>query len=181
MQDKKLLSLSDILSAAEAVSKEEMDQLVASEIEEDEEFLCDLPEDLIRLFCLSKKYYMQARQIMEDHHLRHELGEVHGIEDCETAHIQALQAVQQGKPIHEIFWIMARSYAGVSGGNLGIRKGGSLVETLDGLDGEEDEEEVLFIGLPPEKLHDVLTTLGKRGKNYTVENILTALFGKELE
>lgn len=180
VQDRKLLSLRDILSAAESVSKEEMDELVVSEIEEEEEFLCDLPEDLIRLFCLSKKYYMQSKQIMEDHCLLHEQGEIHGVEDCEAAHVRALQAVQQGKPIHEIFWVMARSYAGASGGNLGIRKGGSLVEILDGEE-EYEKEELLFVELAPDKLHDVLTTLEKREEGYTVEDVLTALFGKEAE
>lgn len=178
MQDKKLLSLRDILSATEVISQEEMDELVASEIEEGEEFLCDLPEDLIQLFCLSKKYYVQARRIMKDHNLCHELGEVHGIEDCEVAHVRALQAVQQGKSIHKIFWILARSYADVSGENLGIRKGGTLVEILDK---KEDEEKILFMKLASERLYGVLTTLEERKDDYTVEDVLTALFGEESE
>lgn len=141
--------LLNILSEMETVSGEELDTVSKDEIEEKDEFLCDLPEDLMRLFCLNARYFKKARQILSDYEREHHIGPMDLREDAEydTLQEQVDLILRQGKPISNLFWTLAKYYAGVQPGlNVAVRKGGVLVspriEDENGLANEEFLENI---------------------------------------
>lgn len=141
--------LLNILSEMETVSAEELDTISDREIEERDEFVCDLPEDLMRLFCLNARYFKRAGQIVKDYKKEHHIGPMDLCEDAEyeDVHRKSLLILRQGHPICNLFWTLAKHYADVQPGlNVAVRKGGVLVspriEDENGLTNEEFLENI---------------------------------------